>query len=772
MTTPGQPTHPAGSGEHRALRWHELAFNAMTDMVSVLGADGVYRRVNNAWCRNIGCRREDAVGHRVVDLLGVDEQHLAAVSECLAHDAPVVVRGVLDLPRLHGRQFESTFSPFGEDEAGVRCVVIVTHDITADVANQKALADSLAALRHTLEATGDAILVIDGDDPDKPVRFVNQRALQMWGVALPSDGRLTSAQILDHIGPLLVDAQQVRERTLETITQRLSRDDQITLLDGRIILRRCVSSPLGEAPMRVWSFRDITAETQAMQRVRDSEAEMRAMLDAFPGLIAVLDEALVYRFVNDRFSAILGRATSDVIGRSVDEVLGVERGRAVRKLAALSLHGEPVVFDRRVGEFTVQVTMAGGIDSMTGRPRYYGFGIDISDRRRAEESLIAARNEAERANGAKSQFLSHMSHELRTPLNAVLGFAQLLRDDQEHPLTTRQRGQTEEIMRGARHLLELINDVLDLSRVASGKLTVECTPMSLLPVVLECLHLVEPLAQQRGIAVPTVAEKAFAHEVVVDAVRLKQVLLNLLGNAIKFNQPGGELALHCRPEGERVRVFVHDRGPGLTPAQQQRLFTPFERGDAEASGIAGTGIGLALSRRLMHAMGGEIGVQSRSGGGCSFWIDLPRVHADVDAEAARAPATASGASAVKRVLYIEDNAVNVALMEAMLTRLGSVQVHCELHPHDGLAHARRELPDLILLDIQLPDMNGYEVMRQLREDAATRAIPVIAVSANAMASDIESGLSAGFIDYVTKPLELRGLLAAVRKALDMPEGSP
>jgi PAS domain S-box-containing protein len=384
--------------------------------------------------------------------------------------------------------------------------------------------------------------------------------------------------------------------------------------------------------------------------------------------------------------------------------------------------------------------------------------------RRVEErtaALTAARDEAERANRAKSDFLSRMSHELRTPLNAVLGFGQLLERDLHDDGAL---GKVRHILQAGQHLLDLINDVLDLARVEAGHLTVSVEPVALQPLIADCLDLVRPLAQARGLMV-SAPRSGDPRRVLADRTRLKQVLLNLLSNAVKYNRQGGQLAVRLADDGTHWRLHVDDTGPGLDAEQRARLFVPFERLDADRSAVEGTGIGLALSRRLVELMHGSIDVESEPGRGSSFWVRLPKA-----AEAAPKPArTEPPAAAVAAVasepglstlelLCIEDNPVNLAVLQHMVALRPRWRLIDALTPERGLELARQRQPRLILLDIHLPEMDGWSVMRVLREDPATRGIPVVAVSAHALPADLARGRAAGFADYLTKPLDLRLLL--------------
>jgi CheY-like chemotaxis protein len=388
-------------------------------------------------------------------------------------------------------------------------------------------------------------------------------------------------------------------------------------------------------------------------------------------------------------------------------------------------------------------------------------------RRTAE--LARARDEAERASRSKSTFLSSMSHELRTPMNAILGFGQLLESDSSQPLTPRQRVYVTEIVRAGAHLLELINEVLDLARIESGKMQVSLEPVHLQPLVADCLSLVQPVAREHGITVALASHEACDCWVRADRTRLRQVLLNLLSNAIKYNRDNGEVRLDCSVDATSVRISVSDTGPGLSAEQQQRLFQGFERLDAAKASIEGAGIGLALSKQLVELMSGSIGVDSVVGTGSTFWVRLERALP----AALPVPATVNGPTSApaplptreRTVLYIEDNAVNVLLMEAILAQQPGLRLLTASLPGQGLLMARAEKPDLILLDIQLPGMDGFEVLQRLRGAEATRSIPVIAISANAMRGDLERGREAGFADYLTKPLDIQQVLAAVNRSL-------
>jgi len=392
---------------------------------------------------------------------------------------------------------------------------------------------------------------------------------------------------------------------------------------------------------------------------------------------------------------------------------------------------------------------------------------DVTASVAAEAALIAARDEAQAADRAKSDFLSRMSHELRTPLNAILGFAQLLQSDADDPPSAGQRQRLDALMRGGHHLLALINDVLDVARIEAGNLQLTLEPVDLGRLVQEALALVQPMAQARGVVlVAPEGVQPGSPAVTADATRLRQVLLNLLSNAIKFNRDAGEVRLRLQAGGAQVRLEVADQGVGIAPGQLPRLFQAFERLDMEGT-VEGTGIGLALSRSLVMLMHGTIGVHSAPGEGSVFWVELPASAGVPGAADGPSPAQpAAAALAMPRdVLYIEDNEVNQVLMEGMLAHRPAIRLRVAGLPEDGLAMAVAQPPDLVLLDIQLPGIDGFEVLRLLRAHPTLQHTPVIAVSANAMPDDLAQARAAGFADYLTKPVDMARLLAVLDRVL-------
>ena len=395
--------------------------------------------------------------------------------------------------------------------------------------------------------------------------------------------------------------------------------------------------------------------------------------------------------------------------------------------------------------------------------------------------LVVAYDEAKRANRAKSEFLSRMSHELRTPLNAILGFAQLMELDQA--LDRRHRPFVDETLKAGHHLLDLINEVLDLAQIEAGRLTLHPVPIELDVLILDCAQMVEPAAQRRHIVIHR-PDPRHLH-VVADRMRLQQVLLNLLSNAVKYNREGGKVCIELStPDQQRIRISVSDSGPGIASDRQAELFKPFNRLGAEFSTVEGTGIGLAISQQLMQMMGGTLGVQSQVGLGSLFWLEWPgggtRGYApssDTGATKPSAPSTPSTpstrpnapSSAAATVLYVEDNAANRLLVSQIVERHAHLKLLLAATAAEGLESARSCGPGLLLLDLQLPDMDGYALLRQLRRDLVRQRTPAVAVTAYALLEDCDRSLSEGFAEHIVKPIDIAAFDAMLERHLPAPK---
>lgn len=416
------------------------------------------------------------------------------------------------------------------------------------------------------------------------------------------------------------------------------------------------------------------------------------------------------------------------------------------------------------------------------------FAAIAVERDQNQSALLKAKEEAETANHAKSQFLSSMSHELRTPMNAIMGFSQLLNMTKTQPLTENQEKNVNEIIVAGKHLMKLINEVLDLAKIESGHIDLSVSKVNISKIIIESLQLITPLAQKRGIDIRlkkdgseiNLDDLSMANTFAwLDETRFKQVILNLMSNAVKYNKENGSITLTFDSNGDNSFLFsVTDTGAGLNNLEQQQLFQAFTRLGHEQTEIEGTGIGLVITKKIIELMGGEIGLNSEVGIGSTFWVKLPinehehlKKHMDYeDSESEQQNILETDVDTLepkRSVLYIEDNPANLRLVEQILSGLPNLHIWSAPEPLLGLELAMEHLPDLILLDINLPGMDGYQVLKQLRSNDASRNIPVIAISANAMPKDIKKGVEAGFDGYITKPVNVKELLEAVESKLAM-----
>jgi PAS domain S-box-containing protein len=523
--------------------------------------------------------------------------------------------------------------------------------------------------------------------------------------------------------------------------------------------------------------RDVTDRNSAQERLRRSEQFLNSVLEHLPTTVFVKDaEELRFVRLNRAGEELVGSPQEDLVGKNDHDLFPKPQAdwfaRKDREVLAsggvVDIPEEPL--DTIHKGSRILHTRKIAIRDERGEPRYLlGISDDITDRKAAELAAEAAREEAERANQAKSEFLSRMSHELRTPLNAVLGFGQLLELDELNP------GQQEAvglILDAGRHLLELINEVLDISRIESGTMSISLEPVHLASVLADALSLIRPLAD--GADVRLVADdpdRADLH-VRADQQRLKQVFINLLSNAVKYNRRGGEVSVRCTQVADgRVEIAVADTGHGMSAEQMLKLFEPFERLGAERTEIEGTGLGLSLCKGLVEAMGGVITADSEPGAGSTMRIQLDGAQEPAWEGTARngPPVAATGRPREGHtIVYIEDNLSNVRLVEQLLSGLSGVRLIAAMQGKLGIDLVHRHDPDLILLDLHLPDLHGREVLEQLKGDPATAPIPVVILSADASPAQLQRLCAAGAAGYLTKPIDVQSLLDTVRNCAKGP----
>ncbi|MBI3229443.1 MAG: PAS domain S-box protein, partial [Burkholderiales bacterium] len=548
---------------------------------------------------------------------------------------------------------------------------------------------------------------------------------------------------------------------------------------------------------------DNTARKQANQeqalleqRWRDQQFYTRSLIESNTDALIATNPRGIISDVNRQMEALTGCTRHELIGAPFKNFF-TDQASAESAI-------NRVLHEGKVTDFELTACAKDGRETLVSysattfhdRERklqgVFAAARDITERKRFELTLEqnnielkSAKAQAEKANLAKSEFLSRMSHELRTPLNAVLGFGQLMASSQPPP-TGQQKVAIEQILQAGWYLLHLINEVLDLATIEAGKLSMTQEPMSFSAVLQDCQAMITLQAQKRCIQMhfPNFDQLFYVH---ADRIRVKQMMINLLSNAIKYNVDGGSVWVTCEMrEEQQVRVSVADSGRGMTSSQIAHLFQPFNRLGQEASCEEGTGIGLVVTKQLVELMGGEMGVSSEVGVGSVFWVSLtaaqPPLHAAPNAMPVAVASSKSSAHASAqtnaqvarehipapphRVLYVEDNAANLALVEQLLARRDDLILHTASNSNNGLRLARNLQPDLIVMDMNLPGISGLAALTLLRDDPATAHIPVLALSANALAHDIEKGLRAGFFRYLTKPIRVDEFMLALEQTLE------
>ncbi len=543
---------------------------------------------------------------------------------------------------------------------------------------------------------------------------------------------------------------------------------------------------------------DGTPDARRQNALLKAGALQNAILTSANFSIIATDEKGIIQLFNVGAERMLGYTAADVVNRispsdihDPQEVTARAQALSVELATMIAPGFEALAFKASRGiediyeltyicrdgsRFPAVVSITALRDDYGDLIGYLLIGTDNSVRKRVESELNEAMAAAEKANHAKTDFISSMSHELRTPLNAILGFAQLVESGTPAP-TPSQKRNIDQILKAGWYLLELINEILDLALIESGKLTLSREPVSLADVMLECRAMIEPQAQKRGIAM-TFPQFAAAHFVTADRTRVKQVLINLLFNAIKYNKPGGAVSVEFElrpPDGIRIRV--RDTGEGLAPEQLAHLFQPFNRLGKESGTEEGTGIGLVVTKRLVELMGGTIGAESVVGEGSVFWVELGLTNAPQFAvreadSAAEPPPPASDGTPQRTLLYVEDNPANLELVEQLIARRPDLRFLSAADGSLGIEFARAYQPSVILMDINLPGISGIEAMAMLRADRATAHIPIIALSANAVPRDIERALAAGFFSYITKPIKVAEFMDALDAALIFAQAAP
>ena len=570
-------------------------------------------------------------------------------------------------------------------------------------------------------------------------------------------------------------------------------------LDGRVIF--CESNMMPDGGF-VLVARDVTEQREEAEQIR----RLSYAVEQSPVEVIITDTDGMIEYVNAKFTENTGYSREHAVGRKTSMVRSGQTPNQYydslwETLQAGNNWSGEVLNKRKDGSlFWQQLSVAPMYDPDGTVRNYLATKENIDERKKAEEELakhrdhlqdlvdersrelISAKDEAEKANRAKTEFLSSMSHELRTPLNGILGFAQLLEMNRKEQLTQTQGDYVQQILKAGQHLLDLISEILDLAKIEAGKLTINAAKVDMNQILLESIALVDNMAHVKEISISNLVtlDPLIA---VGDMTRIKQTVVNLLSNAVKYNRKGGEVMVTAEfTESDMLALSVTDTGYGIADGKMEDLFTPFNRLGVEGQNIEGSGIGLTITRKLMHMMGGDIRVESEEGVGSTFTLLLPTEHhrdivqdlhdplSVVDNDDVGETGAVSKSEKVaydgRRVLYVEDNWSNQFLVERAILNMPGLTLKCVSDPKIAVELAKKELPDMILMDINLPGMSGYEALTHLQEDEDTEGIPVVAISAKALKSDIEKGLNAGFRGYLTKPINIPNLLETIASVLE------
>ena len=628
-----------------------------------------------------------------------------------------------------------------------------------------------------LDSAPDAIVTVGKDGR---IQLVNRTAELMFGytrqelIGAPLDTLLPERFRNSHGGHLAAYFEAPTRRLMGSRLQLYGRHMNGTELPIEVSL----SPQTDERGTTVSAaIRDVTdrhrleiAERRTADRLRsavDSIQDAIALFDADDRLV-VCNHTFLQIVHQTDFATVVGQQFSDLLEAWIHDV-------EFPDAAALQRFRAERLASRQHERSTFDVRMRDGRSLRVSDHRTPEGGIvktiwDVTADEHRSVELRDARQTAEAASAAKSEFLSSMSHELRTPLNAVLGFAQLLVRDKREPLSKRHRERAEQIMRGGEHLLHLIDDVLDLAKIEEGRISISAEPVAVPDVLVEVRRTLEAIALRQGVALAVDAPPPGLPLVIADRTRLVQILLNFGSNAIKYNRSAGAVRFAVTAQDpETVRIAVIDTGHGIPRDQQSKLFQPFQRAGQETGSIEGTGIGLVITKRLAELMGGRVGFRSTPDEGSTFWVEIPAHHAVVPGPgpAVRRWPSPMRAPGTRRrlVLYVEDNPANVRFVRDLVSTLDDVELLAVPTAELGVELARAERPDLVLMDINLPGMNGFEALARLHASPETTHIPVIALTAAATARDHQHGLDAGFYRYLTKPVKVDELIEAMEAVL-------
>ncbi len=672
------------------------------------------------------------------------------------------------------RTFEATVTGLKISQDCPPCLIVISRDISA----RKKDEEWLRLMTSVIVNANDAILITEAEPINEPgprIMYANESFLRSTGYSLDEvigqtprilQGEKTDRAQLDKLRAALENWEPI---VVEMINYR--KDGSEFWVELSIVP---VANERGWYTHWISIQRDVTQRIAVGAAHRASEARKTAIFENSLDAIVTIDAAGKIIEWNRAAEQIFGYSRQQVTGEELASLIIPPQFRVTHREGLLHFNqtGKANVLDQRLElpalradgqEITVELIVTRL--PTEGEPLFAGFMRNLTEQKLAESGLLEAMKQAERANAAKSEFLSRMSHELRTPLNAILGFSQILQmEEGMEPVLDI----VDDIHDAGKHLLLLINEVLDISRIEAGQLALSPEPVAVCEVTAEAISLIAPMAAQLKVSVEAEGILSSPVHVMADRQRLVQCVLNLLANAVKYNRPQGRVYITCdSPQAEYLRISVRDTGVGIEPEKMDRLFTPFDRLGAEQGGIEGTGLGLSLCKSLTEEMGGTLGIESTPGVGSTFWIEFPLAEASLPHAQQQAISTEKYAEKVtdSTVLLIEDNPRNLRVIERVFTHRPTIKLLASMQGRIGLELARQHRPDLILLDLHLPDIQGDEILVKLKSENITKDIPVVVISADATVGQIERLKASGAREYITKPINIPQFLTLVDSIL-------
>jgi PAS domain S-box-containing protein len=786
-----------------------LLFQVAAGCSLVLSPDLTIVAVSDVYLQATMTKRDDIVVRNLFDVFPDNPDDPAAtgvanlrasLGRVLAQRRPdtmAIQKYDIRRPEAEGGGFEERHwspmnSPVLGEDGQVRYIVHRVEDVTdlvrlkregseQDEAIRELSVRSEARYGQLLDTAPDAMVVVGDDGRIQLVNVLTEKVFgytrseligQYLDILIPERFRQ------EHVGHLARFFANPGVRSMGSGLELFARRKDGTELPIEVSL----------SPLRAGRGLTVSAAIRDISERKRMEAASKLLADRLASAVESIQDAFALFDDNDRLvlcNSVYRRLIGDalpgpLVGQSYEHLLHAwiddiafpdeaQRASFLAERLTRRRHDQTTTFDLRMRDGrTLRV-----IDRRTAEGGIVKTIWDLTDDVRLAEELREAREAADAANSAKSEFLSSMSHELRTPLNAILGFAQLLQLDKKEPLSKRHQERLEHILKGGEHLLRLIDDILDLSRIEAGGVSISIEPVSVIELLEEVKTTLVPMAAQQGIRVEVDPLPALLPMVAADRTRLAQIFMNFGSNAIKYNRPDGKVTFFVStPEANAVRVTVRDTGMGIPAEKQDKLFQPFQRAGQETGPIEGTGIGLVITKRLARLMQGDVGFRSISGEGSEFWVDIPR-HASGARSSAPPAAPDAGSERLAEngrglILYVEDNPANVAFMKELVRTFENIDLLTAPTAEMGIELARRRHPQVIIMDINLPGMSGVDALRALKSTRDTKEIPVIALTAAASERDKRRGREAGFHRYMTKPVKVDEFIAALDELLVAP----